>query len=333
MKRWAILLILFLLAVICTGQDPQFSRFYSNALYMAPSFAGSAGQNRISGSYRTQWPEINTAFISYTLAFDHYFEKLRSGVGVLFLNDIAGSGELTTTNIGALYNYDFRIGHTLHVRPGMHFMYTQRKIDFNKLIWRDQMSAAGNALVTGEVVSYDKVGDIDFAVSGLVFNETFWIGTSVDHLLRPSQSLYSQEFADDNLAHVPIKTQVFGGWYFVLKEQLLRPTPTVLQVAFLYKNQEDFNQLDLGIYYNYEPIVLGVWYRGVPIVKNNKMNDALIFLVGYKTKQFNIGYSYDFTTSKLVTSSGGAHEISLAYSFKQPEIKRKHKKMIPCPDF
>lgn len=333
MKRWAFLLVLSALAVLCLGQDPQFSRFYSNSLYMAPSFAGSAGQNRFSGSYRAQWPSVKTGYKTYTLSYDHYFEKLNSGLGILFMNDVAGSGNLTTTNIGLLYNYDFRIGHTLHVRPGMHFMYTQRSIDFDRLVWRDQMSAGGNSPVTGEVVSYDKVGDIDFAVSGLIYNEKFWLGSGVDHLLHPNQSLYSQEFAEENQALVPIKTQIFGGYNFTLKEHLLRPTPTVIQIAFLYKNQDQFNQLDLGFYWNYDPLVLGVWYRGVPIVKGSKINDAVIFLIGYKSKQFNIGYSYDFTTSKLITSSGGAHEISISYSFKQPEIKKRKGKMVPCPEF
>jgi len=333
MKRWAFILLLFGIAALCLGQDPQFSRFYSNALYMAPSFAGSSGQNRFAASYRTQWPEINKGYKTYTASFDHSFDKLNSGMGILFMNDVAGSGNLSTTNIGLLYNYDFRVRHSLHVRPGMHFMYTERSIDFDKLIWRDQMSAAGNSPASGEVVSYTKVGDIDFAASGLIYNDDFWIGTSVDHLLHPNQSLYTNEFDKSNQALVPIKTQVFGGIRYVLKEHLLRPTPTVLQLAFLYKNQASYNQLDVGFYWNYEPLVLGIWYRGVPIIKHNTINDAVIFLIGYKTRQFNIGYSYDFTTSKLITSSGGAHEISISYTFKQPEIKKRPRKMVPCPEF
>jgi type IX secretion system PorP/SprF family membrane protein len=333
MKRWALLVLLVSIAALCLGQDPQFSRFYSNALYMAPSFAGSSGQNRFSASYRKQWPEIKKAYTTYAASFDHSFDKLNSGIGILFMNDLAGSGNLTTTNIGILYNYDFRIRHSLHVRPGMHFMYTERSIDFNKLIWRDQMSAGGNSPVSGEVVSYNKSGDIDFAVSGLVYSDGFWIGASADHLLHPNQSLYSNEFENNNKALVPIKTQVFGGLRYIVKEQLLRPTPTVLQLAFLYKNQASYNQLDLGFYWNYEPLVLGIWYRGIPIINSNAINDAVILLIGYKTRQFNIGYSYDFTTSKLITSSGGAHEISISYTFKQPEVKRRTKKMVPCPEF
>ena len=315
------------------AQDPQFSRFYSNALYMAPSFAGSTGDNRFALSYRNQWPAIETGYKTYSVSFDHYFTKLHSGTGVLFLRDVAGSGNLTTTNISLLYNFDFRIRNTIHLRPGMAFTYAQRSIDFNRLVWRDQMSAVGNAPTSGEVVSFDNTADLDFAFSGLAYSNDFWIGTSVDHLLHPNQSLYEQEFSEDNLALLPTKIQVFGGWRFVVKEKLLRPTPTVLQLAFLYKNQADYNQLDMGFYWNYEPLVLGIWYRGIPFFSEISNNDAVVLLIGLKTNRYNIGYSYDFTTSKLIVASGGSHELSFAFTFNQPDKKHRLRKMVPCPDF
>lgn len=332
-KRWVIISILTFAAMLCLAQDAHFSRFYSNSLYLAPSFAGSSGKNRIALSYRNQWPEIEVAYKTYSFSFDHYFEKLNSGVGVLFLNDVAGSGNLSTTNIGILYNYDFKISNTVHIRPGMHFLYTQRSIDFNRLLWRDQMSVAGNAPSTGEVVPFENTGDIDFSTSTLIFGDRFWAGFAVDHLLQPNQSLYYEEFNDNNQAKVPIKYQVFGGTKHIVKETLLRPTPTVLQLAFLYKKQADFQQLDLGFYYHYSPVVLGLWYRGIPLLRENNINDALVLLVGLKTEKYNVGYSYDFTTSKLITSSGGSHEISVSYSFGKPAKKKHPKKMVPCPEF
>ncbi len=332
MKRWTFIIWLIFIAALCMSQDPQFSRFYSNSLYMAPSFAGSTGQNRFALNYRNQWPSIHRGYETYTASFDHYFSKLHSGTGVLFLHDVAGSGNLTTTNISLLYTYDFRIRNTLHIRPGMSFSYTERSIDFEKLVWHDQMSASGNSPTSGEVVSYEKNGDLDFAVSGLVYGESFWMGSTIDHLLHPNQSLYEEEYSEDNKALLPTKVQVFGGIRVVVRETLLRPTPTVLQLAFLYKNQAEYNQLDLGFYWNYEPIVLGIWYRGIPIIKHNNINDAVVFLVGYKTQRYNIGYSYDFTSSKLITSSGGAHEISLSFTFSKPNKRKRTKKMVPCPD-
>jgi type IX secretion system PorP/SprF family membrane protein len=332
-KRWVIVSILILLAVLSLAQDAHFSRFYSNSLYLAPSFAGSTGKNRLAASYRNQWPSVEVGYKTYSFSFDHYFDKLNSGVGVLFLNDVAGSGDLSTTNFGVMYNYDFKIANTVHIRPGMHLLYTQRSIDFSKLIWSDQMSAAGNAPSSGEVVPFSNVGALDFSASLLSFSDRFWAGFAFDHLLRPNQSLYYNEFETANAARVPIKFQLFGGSKLMVKESLLRPTPTVLQFAFLYKRQAGFNQLDLGFYYHYNPVVLGIWYRGIPIYNSFKTNDAIVLLVGFKTDQYNIGYSYDFTTSKLISTSGGSHELSVSYSFGKPSKKHKPKKMVPCPEF
>lgn len=333
MKRWLIIFWLLVTGIVCLSQDPQFSRFYSNALYMAPSFAGSTGQNRMALNYRNQWPSIKYGYQTYTASFDHYFDKLNSGAGILFLQDVAGSGFLTSTNISLLYSYDFRIFNFIHVRPGMAFTYTQRSIDFNKLTFRDQMSAVGNAPSSGEVVSFEKADDIDFAFSGLVYSDNFWAGISLDHLLHPNQSLYEQEYDDDNVALLATKTQVFGGWKFIVKERLLRPKPTTLQLAFLCKNQAGYNQLDFGFYWNYAPLVLGIWYRGIPVFNEISNNDAVVLLIGIQYLQYNIGYSYDFTTSGLIANSGGSHELSLSYSFGKPGKKRRRlKKMVPCPD-
>ena len=49
----------------------------------------------------------------------------------------------------------------------------------------------------------------------------------------------------------------------------------------------------------------------------------------------NIGYSFDYTISKLGTGSGGAHEFSLVYTWpmRNPRKPPRDKLIIPCPDF
>ena len=39
-----------------------------------------------------------------------------------------------------------------------------------------------------------------------------------------------------------------------------------------FKKQSKFNQLDIGTYFNLEPINFGIWYRGIPIDSNNNFN-------------------------------------------------------------
>jgi type IX secretion system PorP/SprF family membrane protein len=99
-------------------------------------------------------------------------------------------------------------------------------------------------------------------------------------------------------------------------------TPTLL-----YRMQGKSDQLDLGVYMNYEPITFGLWYRGVPVKiytargldqfdapTQFRSNDAVAFMMGIKKSQFSFVYSYDLTISSLAQrNTGGAHELSITY--------------------
>ena len=105
----------------------------------------------------------------------------------------------------------------------------------------------------------------------------------------------------------------------------------------LYKVQKQYDQLDLGAYWNHDPFTLGLWFRGMPVISKESLEkiDAVIVLVGYKIAYISFGYSYDFTISKLISSTGGFHEIFLIYEFNQDAaLKRKRKRVtISCPKF
>jgi hypothetical protein len=103
-----------------------------------------------------------------------------------------------------------------------------------------------------------------------------------------------------------------------------------MTVAYLFKHQGPYNQLDLGVYWFKNPLVLGVWYRGIPPF-NSQRGDAFILLLGYKTKNFNIGYSYDVTISNLIGQTVGSHELSMSLKFAIP--RRDKKGEVPCPEF
>jgi type IX secretion system PorP/SprF family membrane protein len=321
--------ILFLVfsSVYLSGQDPQFTQFYANKLYLAPSFAGAIQQDRISLTYRNQWPSLPGTFVSYCFGYDHFFSNFNSGVGVLFLRDIAGSGNLGTTNFGVQYSYDIKLNSWWHIRPGVHFLYTQTGLDFDKLLWNDQISPGGTTSTTQQPPGVETKGDVDFSTSALIYSDKIWAGIAVDHLLSPKTSLYG----NDTIT-VPLKISVFGGTQVIRKGRLLNPIDESLSVAFLFKTQDKRAQMDLGLYWFKSPLMLGLWYRGIPVITKEKVGDAIAFLAGYKVEDFSIGYSYDFTISRLLSSTGGAHEISLIYEFKTSRTKKK-RHMIPCPEF
>jgi type IX secretion system PorP/SprF family membrane protein len=327
-KRIIYLLILpFIIIAESFGQDPTFSQFYANALYLSPSFAGATEEYRFALNYRNQWPAVPGVFHTYSISFDKAMTSFNSGIGVLATYDVAGSGDLSTTNIGLLYSYDFNINKQWHIRPGVNFKFYYLGLDIAKLVFNSQLTGSG---VTPTITPppFNNVADVDFATSALVYNERAWAGFTLDHLLVPKTSFYG-----DN-STVPVKFNMYGGVQVLKKTRLMQKNQEILSVAMNYQRQGKYNQTDIGLYYYKEPLIFGLWYRGIPLI-TSQAGDAIIGLIGIKTKQLHIGYSYDFTISNLISSTGGAHEISLVYEFNNLSLgqQRKRIRAIPCPEF
>lgn len=322
------------------AQDPQYSQFYAAPLYLSPAFAGSALAPRVVVNYRNQWPAMSAKYVTFSASFDHYFPKVNSGVGLLVTSDKQGFGGLRSTDIGAMYSYRLRLAENLFFQPGFQLSFVMRDINFYDLTFGDQYDDRGftgnptaEPIGTGERVAY-----ADFSSGGLIYSERFWVGFSAHHMNRPNQSFFNED------SRLPMKTTVHGGYKIPLDNETraglarnVNAPERSITPAFLYKAQGKFDQLDVGLYLTYDPMVFGLWYRGLPIKKyevglNN--NDAAIFLVGFRHESLSIGYSYDLTVSNLGYSTGGAHEISIAYVFPAQQTSRRgYAKRLPCPKF
>lgn len=322
-----IALLSFILFLDSYGQDPTFSQFYANPLYLAPSFAGATEEYRLGLNYRNQWPAVPGVFHTYSVSFDKAMPNFNSGFGILASYDVAGSGELSTTNIGLLYSYDFNISNDWHIRPGVHFKFYYLGLDIYKLIFNSQLTGSGTS-PSVYPPPFDNVADVDFATSALVYNDRIWAGFTLDHLLIPKTSFYGDD------ANVPIKFNLFGGIQLIKKTRLRVKLQETLSIAMNFQKQAKFYQTDVGLYYFKSPLIFGLWYRGIPFM-TSQAGDAIIGLIGFKSDNLHIGYSYDFTISNLISSTAGAHEVSLVYEFTSFTMgsQKKRIRAIPCPEF
>lgn len=351
-KLWSftsrLLIVCFLILlteVTVTAQDPQFSQFYAAPLYLNPAFAGATGQARAGINYRNQWPAIDANFTTMSAYFDYFIEDKKSGVGVLLMRDMEGLAGLRSMSVGLQYAYEFQLTEYLGFRPGAQIALFNRDINFGKLTFGDQFDPqTGDFInpVTAEAfnTNFSKTF-LDLTFGGVFFTKVAWLGISASHLNRPNQSLI------DEVSRLPVKLSLHGGFKFYMQPGKVgsgvysRVAERSIAPAFQYRHQGEFDQMDLGLYFTFEPLILGTWYRGVPFknVEGFVNNESIVLLLGF-TKlgakdAINIGYSFDYTVSKLGIGSGGAHEFSLVYTWpmRNPRKPPANKLMIPCPDF
>lgn len=315
-----------------TAQDPHFTQFYAAPTYLSPAFAGTGVQTRFALQARDQWPSIPGAFMSYTFAADHYLSELNSGIGLLATHDRAGSGALRTSSIGVQYAYEIQLKRKVFLRPALQFSYVNQAVDYSRLVFGDQL-ARGNDVGTFENFTGRNTKYTDISGGLLYFTPKVWLGVGLHHLNQPNASLILKE------AIVPMKVSVHGGRRFKMTTPVIVKHPTSIIAAFNYRMQGKYDQLDIGGYFERDPVFAGLWYRGLPLLKAYEQgyqnNDAISVVIGTKVNDWRFGYSYDITISRLAANSGGAHEITMVYELAD---KRKRKSMakrrvVPCAKF
>lgn len=317
------------------AQDMRFTQ--SNAIPTSynPAYAGLGDGASLVTIYRNQWASLPNAFKGYHVAHDWFDRELNSGFGVLFSTEEAGAGALRTSRVAAQYTYEIPLGRSgWRFRPALQVGAGNRAIDLTQLTFGDQL-VREDAPTTVENIAPNSKGYLDFATGGLLVGKYTWLGFSADHLNKPNEGL-STTYIDP----MELRLSTHGGFRMPVGDPMRyrRGQRPDLVMAFNYMSQGVFNQLDLGLYYDTNPLSFGLWYRGLPfgVAVDGAMDiDALAFLIGYGREDWKFGYSYDMTLSPLgLGVSGGSHEIVLKYTWATDHRKRPAApRYIPCPAF
>lgn len=311
------------------GQDMQFSQPYSNPLYLNPAFAGTEQATRVVLNYRKQWPGITHEYNAFAASTDFYNKALNSGIGVSVFKDIAGENNLSNTMASVYYSQHLRISRKSTISVGVKGSLGQRALNSGNLLFADQIINETPVSASRPYLT-PAVAYADFAAGILYYNTKAWLGVSLHRINEPNQSLMG------GMDVIPRKLSIHGGTVIPVESFENSYGEKKLRVAFNYKQQGEWNQLDLGTYYTYRNVNFGLWYRGLPI-KHYKPgipnNESVIFLVGYEApKRYSFGYSYDVSINRLFGYSGGAHEISVRMEFYNRR-KNQKRRAVPCARF
>ena len=160
----------------------------------------------------------------------------------------------------------------------------------------------------------DHINFVDISAGFLIDNQDGWFGASLKHLNRPNITFL-------NGGNVPLDLflTIHGGYAFDLEgtPSALLPQNTKLLVTANYMRQSQFNRLDFGSALKFETIIFGANIVTNP-ERKSQYSHFVTSINPYFTvhfDNFNFGYSYDISTSKIGHTQG-IHELSLTWQLR-----------------
>lgn len=329
----------FLFLFRSEAQDPHFTQFYNQPLYVNPAFAGINDGIKVGALYRNLWTKVPSKFNTFNVAAEMQNLNIGGGLGFIAGSDVEGEGFLRTLNFGAIYQYRIIIDpRNFIIQAGIQTSFFTQSIDWNKLVFSDQLDAV-QGLVNPTTTSatpppISSKSFVDFDGGALArFNlkhhhrkstvATGTLGFAVHHMAQPEQSLLNEN------ARLPYKLSVHGGLVIPYKIPGSN-SKNVIAPSFLYEKQDLFQETIFGLNVMKEPFYAGVWYRNrnAPFAKNT---DAIIANLGFMTKydknsEIRFGYAYDITINNLRGFAPGTNEITISISYGEKHAHGNKKK-------
>lgn len=339
--------LLVAMPLLSIAQDIHFSQYYASPLNLNPAQTGLINRDyRVSANYRTQNYKVGNSnpYVTGSISYDMPIlegklpEGDAFGIGALVFYDKAGTGALTNLTGGLSFAYHKALGvdKQHYVSVGVQAMYVNKSINFNKLIFEDQLNPRdpGAYLQTHENFGNQDVTYPDFN-AGIMYTgkinhkSTMYGGFSYNHLTRPKE-----EFLQSGIgSNVQINSRYN---LFVGGQTELNPNIMIFGSGLFQKQgpaQEILLGAATGFILNPEhredvgntTLYLGMWYR---------LNDAIIPYVGLEWTQFQLGFTFDVTTSQAanMVENQGAYEVSLIYNGLFSK-RQKRNYNFACPKF
>jgi len=300
------------------SQDPAFSQFYANPLYLNPAMAGVEGAAKVYLGYRNQWPGAVNPYSTYQASYEQYVTPLQGGMGIHVINDRQGGGVINTISLDAVYSYHLQVSRELMVTGGFQASLGHRNLNTEGLVLPDELAGNPSTTLTGYSKTYP-----DFGVGFAAFYRNFFGGVAVHHLHQP----YTGTSEDPNTRLLRKYTAHVGAMFPIYEKRLGKE---VLQLSpnLVFIQQDIYQQLNYGLEVIYRNLLGGLWFRQ----DLSFSYGTLVFSMGYGNDQFRVRYSYDakLSSPEVHMPNLGAHEISMVIIFENLKKSTKHR-AIKCP--
>lgn len=302
MKRIVFALVAVLSFLNINGfaqQQGQYSQYMMNYFLLNPAVAGTEDYLDVRLGYRNQWAGLEGAPKNYYVTAHMPLNKIHGDHDKKFHRKMGEAyhvigGTATGQTLGAIANYSANLSYAFHLpltldwtmSGGVSAGVMQNRIDKSKLEFADGVD-------DNSVGSFNTIKP-NLSVGVWFYTSKFFGGVS-------SIQLFQNQTGSDGNPQTKLQRHYYttAGYKIRLNRELsLIPSvlfKTVPGAAYA---------LDVNVKLRYMNYCWGgVSYRN---------QDAIVILVGGTiSEKFDLGYSYDITTSAIKNYSSGSHEIML----------------------
>jgi type IX secretion system PorP/SprF family membrane protein len=294
------LILIFLLSAMAFGskaqQDPQFTQYFDNTLFVNPAYAGSKGVLNVMALHREQWTGFAGRPRSSTFSIQSPINYESVGLGLTAVNDIVGP--LLQTMAYADFSYSLKFANNRKLAFGL-------KAGANLInIGTGSLSPA----IEGDPAFLESVSNRvnpNFGFGLYYHSPRFFIGASTPKILERSYNPLDKSTLERR-HYYGIAGMVFP----VSKMWKLRPT-----TQFKFTEGAPFS-LDASLAAIFDDkLYLGGMYR---------LDAAFGVFVQYPvSQQFKAGFAAEFGTQEIRQYNSGTFEVMLSYDFvfKRPGIR------------
>jgi type IX secretion system PorP/SprF family membrane protein len=310
--------IFYMLALLYPGvcafaqQDPLFTQYMFNNLYMTPAYAGVDGVTRFTVVHRQQWLGYQSSFgdggapTTSMVTFNTPIYKLRSGFGAYVLNDRLGP----VNNLEAQMMYAYHLG----IKESK-LSFALKLGIYSQTIDGSKYRAIQNP---DPLITEGKESQVRPDLGAGIFYraEKYYAGVGFNHLLR-SEFDFGQDSTRGALEN---HINFTGGYFYEVSFDL--------KLQFTAAVRTDLNkyQFDLaGIAHIKDTMYGGLAFR---------QSEAASLLLGYsllKDKSLKLGAAVDFIVKDQAAKENFSLEFMLSYDL--PGIAKGGKKVVRTPRY
>ena len=277
--------------------EPMFSQYTFNEIFINPAYAGSHEALSFSSVYRKQWVNIEGAPTTKTFTAHSHLFKSKVGLGLTAYQDQIGVASQT----GFFANYAFRI----RMRKGTLSLgllggfsgYQERLSDIKTTDNGDTKFAANTPMVFAP----------NFGFGTYYYTKRFYFGISVPRMITNKLIINQNsqvERVDGSLNTQALHYFIATGFIFDVNP-IVKIRPSMMIKAVMNAPVE------------YDANISTLLYNSLWIGGGYRSGDSWNLLTALQVNnQLRVGYSYDYTITKLKDFAGGSHEFSLNYVLK-----------------